>query len=246
MTEWKVAAIARGWSGRSGESLVLNFDLSVTGRAMRVLCIGAHSDDIEIGCGGTLLEWLASGRRLELTWAVLSGMPEREAEARRSARRLFARCDRLELRFGGFRDGRFPGAFDALKDWFHALAEEPSRSTPDVVFTHHLEDRHQDHRLVAELTWQAFRDHAILEYEVPKYEGDLGQPNLFVPLRPAVARRKLAHLMRAFSSQRSRDWFDERTFAALLRLRGVECRAESGLAEAFHARKLVLLPARTQ
>lgn len=209
-------------------------------RTIRVLCLGAHSDDLEIGCSGTLLEWLASGLRLELTWVVLSADARRESEAR-SARRLFSRCDRLDFRFGAFSDGRFPGEFNALKDWLQALAKDLRKCPPDVVFTHHLEDRHQDHRLVAELTWQVFREHAILEYEVPKYEGDLGRPNLFMPLRATVARRKLKHLMHAFDSQRSKGWFDERTFAALLRLRGVECRADSGLAEAFHARKLVLV-----
>lgn len=210
-------------------------------RSLRVLCLGAHSDDLEIGCSGTLLEWLASGLGMDLTWVVLSADAERKTEARNSARRLFNRCTRLDVRCGAFVDGRFPGDFNTLKDWFHALASEMRTGPPDIIFTHHLEDRHQDHRLVAELTWQAFREHAILEYEVPKYEGDLGRPNLFVPLRNTVAKRKLSHLMRAFSSQRRKDWFDERTFGALLRLRGVECRADSGLAEAFHARKLVLV-----
>ena len=206
-------------------------------RPLRVLCIGAHSDDLEIGCAGTLLEWAKAQRGLSLTWAVLSADDERRAEAQRSVMRLLGRVADVSVRLANFRDGHFPSAFSEIKDWIGELA---GSTRPDIVLTHRLEDRHQDHRLVAEVTWQTFRDHLILEYEIPKYEGDLGCPNVFVPLRAGTARRKVSHLMRSFGSQRSRHWFDEHTFFGLMRLRGLECRAASGMAEAFHVRKAVL------
>lgn len=206
-------------------------------RPLRVLCLGAHSDDLEIGCAGTLLEWSKAKRGLSVTWAVLSADDSRRIEAERSVKRLLGRATDVRLHVANFRDGYFPGAFSEIKDWIGACAG-PAR--PDIVLTHRLEDRHQDHRLIAEITWQTFRDHLIFEYEVPKYEGDLASPNVFVPLRAATARRKVSHLVRSFASQRSRHWFDESTFLGLMRLRGLECRAASGMAEAFYSRKSVL------
>jgi len=207
------------------------------GRPLRFLCIGAHSDDLEIGCAGALIELGARYPRAEVRFVVLSAIGERASEARRSARRLLRGFARTEIVLGGFRDGYFPTTHTAVKDFFEQLKRGPQ---PDVVFTHRLEDRHQDHRLVAELTWNTWRNHAILEYEIPKYEGDLGHPNVYMPLRPATARRKVEHLMREFGTQRSKAWFTPDTFQALLRLRGVECQAPSGLAEAFHARKICI------
>ena len=206
-------------------------------RPLRVLCLGAHSDDLEIGCAGTLLEWARARRGLSVTWAVLSADGTRGPEAQQSVKRLLGRVADVSVVLADFRDGHFPGVFSEIKAWFEQLA---GSVRPDVILTHQLEDRHQDHRLIAEMTWQTFRDHLILEYEVPKYEGDLGHPNVFVPLRAATARRKVDHLLRSFGTQRSHHWFDERTFLGLMRLRGVECRAASGLAEAFHTRKVVL------
>lgn len=208
-------------------------------RPLRVLCLAAHSDDLEIGCAGTLIEWAKAQRGLSVTWAILSADGARAAEAQRSVTRLLGRIADVRVSLADFRDGHFPGVFSEIKTWFEQLARSVR---PDVILTHRLEDRHQDHRLIAEITWQTFRDHLILEYEVPKYEGDLGHPNLFVPLRAATARRKVDHLLRSFGSQRARHWFDERTFLGLMRLRGLECRAASGLAEAFHVRKVVLQP----
>jgi LmbE family N-acetylglucosaminyl deacetylase len=206
-------------------------------RPLRLMCIGAHSDDLEIGCGGTLLSLLGGPTPVEVTWVVLSAEGGRAAEARRSAGALLRRAASVEVVLGGFRDGYFPTQQEQVKGLFESLK---SLGPVDLVFTHRLEDRHQDHRLAAELSWNTWRDQLILEYEIPKYEGDLGQPNLFVPLAASAMRRKAAHLIRHFGSQRSKDWFTAENFAALARLRGLECRSPSGFAEAFHARKAVL------
>jgi len=202
------------------------------GRPLRVLCLGAHSDDIEIGCGGTVLQLVAGGAKVH--WAVFSGDAQRADEASRSARLFLGRDSAGQLNVHGFRDGFFPSAFAEIKDSCEAMA---SRIRPDVVFTHVRNDRHQDHRVLSDLAWNTFRDHVVLEYEIPKWDGDLGQPNYYVPLTAAVARRKVRALMRVFATQRSKDWFDEETFMGLMRLRGIECRAGSRYAEAFVSRK---------
>jgi len=203
---------------------------------MRLLCIGAHSDDLEIGCGGTVLKWLSIYDRVEVTWVVLCAPAVREIEARRSANALLRRARRKRLLLRNYTDGRLPAQFTDAKDLFEELK---GGEQPDVIFTHSLDDRHQDHRLVAELTWQTFRDHLIFEYEIPKYEGDLGKPNLYIQLPASAGKRKVAHLMRYFGSQRSKSWFRPTTFYGVLQLRGIECRSGSGYAEAFHARKCV-------
>ena len=205
-------------------------------RALRVLCLGAHSDDLEIGCAGTILQWQRE-RPLEVTWVVLSAAGPRALEARRSAAALLGKKTPGRILVAGFRDGYFPTQFAELKEYFEGLKNAVK---PDVILTHAQHDRHQDHRMCAELTWQTWRDHLILEYEIPKYEGDLGQPNLYVPLAPVVAKRKVAHLLRHFGSQRSRAWFSEPTFMGLMQVRAMECRAPGGFAEAFFARKMVL------
>lgn len=204
---------------------------------LRLLCIGAHSDDIEIGCGGTILEWLSTYPHVEITWVVLCAPSARATEARDSANTLLREAKQVNLVLGDFRDGYLPAQFAEVKTRFDELKVGEN---PDVILTHYLQDRHQDHRLVAELTWQTFRDHLIFEYEIPKYEGDLGQPNLFVPLSASVGESKVRHLMGHFGSQRSKTWFRPETFLGLMRLRGIECRADSGYAEAFHVRKAVL------
>ncbi len=216
---------------------MLKLDLGIGGKRLRVLCLGAHSDDLEIGCAGTVLEWLAGYSRVEVTWVVMSATGPRREEARGSANALLRAASRKRIVLGDFRDGHLPAHFTEAKKLFEQLKLSEK---PDVILTHRLEDRHQDHRQVAELTWQTWRDHLILEYEVPKYEGDLGQPNLFVPLSARAGKRKVAHLMRHFSSQRSKSWFAPRTFLGLMQLRGVECRAPSGFAEAHQLRKAVL------
>jgi len=207
---------------------------------LTVLCVGAHGDDIEIGCGGTLLQLLAERSHVSIHWVVLSADGTRAREARRSASRILRSAAARHVRIERFRDGFLPYDGAAVKDVFEDLKTVVS---PDLVFTHYRHDAHQDHRLVSDLTWNTFRDHYILEYEVPKYDGDLGHPNVFVALTDAVRRRKNRLLMSAFPSQRGKRWFSEATFDALMRLRGIECAAPSGYAEAFYGRKLLLRPA---
>jgi LmbE family N-acetylglucosaminyl deacetylase len=216
---------------------VLPLSLQTGTRPIKLLCLGAHSDDLEIGCGGALLRWLREYDAVDVTWAVFSAGAERGVEARRSARALLRGAHELDIVLGDFDDTRVAADFARAQAFTRNLAR---RVEPDVVLTHRLEDRHQDHRLVAELTWQTFRDHLILEYEIPKYEGDLGQPNLYVPVSEAIAARKVRHLLAHFGSQRAKGWFRESTFRGLMALRGIECRADSGLAEAFHVRKAVV------
>lgn len=203
---------------------------------LRILCLGAHSDDLEIGCAGTVMQWLRAGP-CEVDWIVFAADGERLREARSSAASLLRPAKKSRIEICGYRDGYFPASYSQLKDKFEKLK---ATAKPHVVLTHWLQDRHQDHRIVAELTWNTFRNNLILEYEIPKYEGDLGSPGIFVPIRKATAQRKVAHLIRHFGSQRSRYWFNTETFLSLARIRGLECRAESGFAEAFHGRKLVL------
>jgi LmbE family N-acetylglucosaminyl deacetylase len=204
---------------------------------LRLLCVGAHSDDLEIGCGGTVLTWLASTPAVEVTWVVLTADGARAPEARRSARKLLMPAAARKVVMANFRDGFLPAQYADVKCFFEDLKRTIN---PDIVLTHWLHDRHQDHRLTAELTWNTWRNHLVLEYEIPKYEGDLAPPNAYVPITTLLARRKVNHLRRHFSSQRSKDWFLADNFLALMRLRGIECRSPSGFAEAFHARKLVL------
>lgn len=203
---------------------------------LRLLCIGAHADDIEIGCGGTLLQLLQSRRRVTVRWVILAANAVREREARRSAARILRGAAAQEIQIGSLRDGYLPYVGAQLKDAIESL----KAFNPDLIFTHARHDLHQDHRLVSELTWNAFRHHQILEYEIPKFDADLGQPNVFVPLSAAVRRRKLQLLMSAFPSQLKRSWYTPDTFNALMRLRGVESASASGYAEAFYGRKLTL------
>jgi len=200
-----------------------------------VLCIGAHCDDIEIGCGGTLLELRQRYPSLRFVWRVFSGTPARAAETRGAAARLVGGETAVVVH--DFRGSYFPYCGAEIKDAFEALKREVS---PDLIFTHYLNDRHQDHRVVAELTWNTFRDHAILEYEIPKYEGDLAHPNIYIPLSAENAAHKVRTIVESFPSQASRSWFDAETFTGHMRLRGVECNAPQRYAEAFHGRKLVL------
>ncbi len=207
-----------------------------------ILCVGAHADDIEIGCGGTLLELLEANPTVEVTWVVLSADGERAEEAIRSAERMLAGATRRSIIVKSFRDTILPYDGERLKAFFGELA---SRISPDLIFTHRREDMHQDHRIVAELTWCAFRDHVILEYEIPKYEGDLGSPNLYVPLADATCHRRIDTLMEAFASQADKGWFTADTFWATLRLRGIESNAPSRFAEGLYCRKLSLTPTRS-
>lgn len=203
-----------------------------------ILCLGAHADDLEIGCGGTLMQLLAERpREIDVHWVVLSGDTARSAEAARGGELFLANARRRKITVKGFRDTCFPFIGGEIKEFFATLQKDES---PDLIFTHRREDLHQDHRLVSELTWCAFRNHVIFEYEIPKYEGDLGHPNLYVPLPEAICRRKVESLVEVFATQRSKPWFTPDTFWSLLRLRGVECNSPTRFAEAFTCRKLVL------
>jgi LmbE family N-acetylglucosaminyl deacetylase len=204
---------------------------------LRILCLGAHSDDIEIGCGGTILRLLAEHPGSSVHWVVFSATSDRELEARASAGDFLRDAGDSTVLVRGFRESFFPAVWVEIKEFF----EKVRRSVePNVVFCHHRADMHQDHRTIAELTWNTFRNHLVLEYEIPKFEGDLGSPNLFVPLTRAVADRKVELLLKHFASQAQRSWFRADTFHGLMSIRGVECVAAEGRAEAFHARKLVI------
>ena len=207
------------------------------GRRVRILCIGAHCDDIDIGCGGAMLSLLERYPTAEVLWVVLGSVPARERELRASARRFLRRAAKATVQVHQFRDGFFPGQYAAIKEIFESLKKLPR---PDLIFSHCRGDLHQDHRLVAELTWNTFRDHLILEYEIPKYDGDLATPSAYVPLTRAQVRRKIAILLDCYRTQRAKRWFTEETFLGLMRLRGIESGAESGWAEGFHARKFIL------
>jgi LmbE family N-acetylglucosaminyl deacetylase len=207
------------------------------GEHLCVLCLGAHSDDIEIGAGATILGWIAAGVELDLHWCVLSAAGARAAEAQASAKAFTAGAGRATVELLTFRDGFFPYDGGELKSWMEDLK---ARVRPNVVLTHRRDDAHQDHREVSGLTWNSFRDHLILEYEVPKWDGDMGRPNLYVPADPAMLERKIELLLAHFGTQRSKDWFQPETFRSLARLRGMECRAPGGYAEGFHSRKATL------
>ena len=203
---------------------------------LQVLCLGCHSDDIEIGCGGTILRLKDQYPNCRFHWAVFSANGNRREEAQRGAEALVG-SDRIDnLWLHPFRDGFMPFMAAEIKDAFEEMKRQVS---PDIIFTQNRRDAHQDHRLLSELTWNTFRNHLILEYEIPKYDGDLGQPSVFVPLKAEFYESKVRALMEVFASQRSKAWFDEATFLGLMRLRGMECNSPSGYAEAFYCRKVV-------
>jgi LmbE family N-acetylglucosaminyl deacetylase len=202
----------------------------------RLLCLGAHSDDIEIGLGGTLLNLAARHPDTEIWWVVFSAPGPRAEEARLSANEFLAEVGRREIRIGSFRESYFPSEWPAIKDWFEQIK---GTFNPEIVFTHYRDDRHQDHRVLSDLAWNTFRNQLILEYEILKFDGDLGQPNLFVPLSEEVATRKVDLLIKHFRTQSTKHWFTRDTFEAMHRIRGIECASPSGRAEAFYCRKLV-------
>jgi LmbE family N-acetylglucosaminyl deacetylase len=213
------------------------FRFPATGERLSVLCLGAHSDDIEIGAGATFLTWIDEGLELDVLWCVLSGASIREEEARESACDFLSGAVRIQVEVMPFKDGFFPAQGEQIKTWFELLK---ARAEPDLILTHRRDDAHQDHREVCRHTWSTFRDHLILEYEIPKWDGDLGRPNLYVPVAAAIIERKTELLIRHFGTQRSKHWFDEETFKGLARIRGMECRARERYAEAFFAHKMIL------
>lgn len=203
----------------------------------KILCLGAHSDDIEIGCGGAILKLLRDPTPTEVLWIVFSADEIRAGEARESADCFLSHADVKRVHVESFRDGFFPYQGTRIKEYF----EELKRSfNPDIIFTHWRGDSHQDHRLIAELTWNTFRNHLILEYEILKYDGDLGRPNVFVTLTEELCHEKVRAITRVFRSQSGRHWFTEDAFRAIMRIRGIEISAPEGFAEGFHGRKLVI------
>ena len=201
----------------------------------RILCLGSHCDDIEIGCGGTILRLLRENPEVEIYWNVFSSTPIRKREALRAANLFLAPAEEKKIVIRNCRDGFFPSLYAQIKGEFEKLKKG---FDPDLILTHYRHDLHQDHRLINELTWNTFRNHLILEYEIPKYDGDLGAPNFFVELKESICRTKVDYLRKAFVSQREKHWFTEDAFSALMRLRGVEAHSSTRFAEAFYARKV--------
>ena len=204
---------------------------------LEILCLGSHADDLEIGCGGTLLKLIESNCNVRAHWIVFSASEQRAIEAQRSAERFLEGAANAAIEVQAFRDGFFPYVGSDIKQFFEELKQ---RCSPSLIFTHYREDRHQDHRLISDLTWNTFRNHLILEYEIPKYDGDLGVPNCFVALDQATCRRKVHSITELFQTQQNRHWFTEETFFSLLRLRGIESGAPTGYAEGFFCRKAAL------
>ena len=209
----------------------------LSGHMKTILCLGAHCDDIEIGCGATILRWAQENPQLQVHWVVLSSNVVRAQEARRSAELFLHGVMNKSVVVKEFRNGYFPYVGAQLKDYFEELKKTVN---PDLILTHYGQDLHQDHRITAELTWNTFRNHFILEYEIPKYDGGLGTPNFFIPASLEHCDAKVRHLLDCFGSETNKHWFTRETFLALMRLRGVECNAPSGYAEAFYCRKTVL------
>ncbi|BFU93229.1 MAG: GlcNAc-PI de-N-acetylase [Nitrospira sp.] len=204
---------------------------------MNILCIGAHADDIEIGCGGTILKLLQAHPGSRVVWVVLTARGDRKKEAMKSAAAFLQGAGFMKLLTKSFRESYLPHEGKEVKEYFDTL---PHVIDPDLIFTHYRHDLHQDHRIVCELTWNTYRRHQILEYEIPKYDGDLGKPNVFVPLPDNISQAKVKLLMEGFATQRSKRWFTEDTFYGLLRIRGIESPATTKYAEAFYARKVAL------
>ncbi len=203
---------------------------------LKVLCLGAHCDDIEIGCGGTVLKLIEDYSNIAVYWVVFSSNEQRALEARVSSNTFLKEVSHKKVVIYNFQDGFLSFQGKEVKECFEELKQEFS---PDLIFTHYRQDRHQDHRLISDFTWNTFRNNLILEYEIPKYDGDLGNPNLFVHLDEALCRRKIQYLMDAFITQNNKQWFTEETFRSILRIRGIESNSPSNYSEAFHCRKIV-------
>jgi len=214
--------------------LPINFASRPNG--LKILCLGAHCDDIEIGCGGTLLRLTSEYTIQNLKWLVFASTRERSVEAMLSAEHFVKRCKEKEIIIKNFRDGHLPYEAEQIKN----LIENLKTFDPDIIFTHYRHDLHQDHRTICELTWNTFRNHLIWEYEIPKYDGDLGSPNCFVTIEAEVAKKKIETIMSCFKSQVGKQWFDEETFFSLMRIRGVESASPTKYAEGFYVRKTVM------
>lgn len=204
---------------------------------LRLLCLGAHSDDIEIGCGGTILRLLQEQRDVHVLWVVFGAIHQRAQEAGHSADLFLESAAEKTVVVKGFRDGFFPYIGGEIKEYFEQVKQEYA---PDIIFTHYRQDRHQDHRVISDLTWNTFRNHLVLEYEIPKYDGDLGNPNFYVRLDESICLTKINHLIAAFQTQANKHWFTEDTFLSLARLRGIESNVPTKYAEAFYCRKAAI------
>jgi LmbE family N-acetylglucosaminyl deacetylase len=217
--------------------LKINFD-KPSDEPLRVLCLGAHSDDIEIGCGGTVLKLAGQYQKyIEVRWVVFSASDERKKEAIDSANSFLAQVERKHIITYKHRDGFFPYTAIEIKESFEEMKKD---FRPDIVFTHYRDDRHQDHRLISDLTWNTFRNHLILEYEIPKYDGDFGSPNFFVSLNDDVCKKKNELIIKYFQTQKEKHWLTEETLNSVLRLRGIESGRDSRYAEGFYCRKISL------
>jgi LmbE family N-acetylglucosaminyl deacetylase len=203
----------------------------------KILLLGAHCDDIEIGCGGTILNILEKNRNVEIHWVVFSSDPSRRKEARSSANLFMDRAVRKKIAINNFRNGYFPYIGGEIKEYFENIKE---KLTPDIIFTHNRNDLHQDHRTISELTWNTFRNHLILEYEISKYDGDFGTPNCFVRLNETIRNKKVSNILASFKTQSDKHWFKKELFLSVMRIRGMECCSDTGYAEAFYCRKILL------
>jgi LmbE family N-acetylglucosaminyl deacetylase len=204
--------------------------------SLKILCLGAHSDDIEIGCGGSILRLLSEYRNAEIYWVVLGSSGRRDQEALSSAKKFLKNTKKKKIIVNNFKDSFFPYMGGEIKNFFEKIIKNVS---PDIVFTHYRHDLHQDHRLVSELTWNTFRNHFILEYEIMKYDGDIGVPNFFVHLDNPICQNKIRIIMDSFQTQRGKDWFTSEVLYSILRLRGMESKAPGDYAEGFYCRKLI-------
>ncbi|BAY92360.1 MULTISPECIES: PIG-L deacetylase family protein [unclassified Tolypothrix] len=216
--------------------LKISFDKTAESE-YKILCLGAHCDDIEIGCGGTILKLIENYKNVVIYWVVFSSNEQRATEAKKSASIFLKEVQSQKIIIKEFRDGFLPFHGIEVKECFEQLKQEFS---PDLIFTHYRDDRHQDHRLISDLTWNTFRNHLILEYEIPKYDGDLGIPNFFVHLDEGICRRKIQYLQDAFATQNNKQWFTDETFRSILRIRGIESNSPGNYAEAFYCRKIFL------
>jgi len=203
---------------------------------LKVLCLGAHCDDIEIGCGGTIMRLVKEHVVQHLKWVVFTSSEERAAEAKSSAEHFVRGCKEKDIVIKKFKDGFLPYEASQIKNLF----EEIKPFNPDIIFTHYRHDLHQDHRTVCELTWNTFRNHLIFEYEIPKYDGDLGNPNCYVTLNEEITEEKVNVITNCFRSQAGKQWFDKETFCSLMRIRGIESASPTKYAEGFYVRKSVI------
>ena len=217
---------------------MLNLKLDIKrDRVLTVLCLGAHSDDIEIGCGGTILKLIEDYENTAFYWIVFSSSKNRKEEAEKSAQAFLQEAKQKSVIIKDFRDGYFPYIGAEIKEYFEELKQMVS---PNLILTHYRFDLHQDHRLISDLTWNTFRDHLLLEYEIPKYDGDLGVPNVFIPITKSMCTQKIKYILNYFRSQHENQWFSKDTFLSLLRLRGIESNAREKYAEAYYCRKIIV------